>query len=265
MAKLLLGLLQVSNDIVLEFQKKDHWREPVSVFLTVFLRSDIFSVIQPRAPEQDKLPIQRIVWGDSEVLKRVIDFRLEHGNARGMTAQETWTQLFPREVVGKVPWEFVVDSVLPRPRDVVYLMRQAIDGAINRGHTAVMVEDMLEARDRYSEYVFRSVIAEDDPQRGKLEAVLVEFAGSPKVITRGEVERRLDAAGVSSVDFDFYVDLLCDINFFAIGLANGNFEYARDEADRETKRKMAERIARQGGNEEVYEVASAFWHVLQIE
>ena len=265
LAKLLLGLLQVSSDIVLEFQKRDYWREPVSVFITVFLRSDIFSVIQPRAPEQDKLPIQRITWGDSQFLKRVIDFRLEHGNARGMGADETWQKLFPQEVVGKEPWEFVVDSVLPRPRDVVYLMRQAIDGAINRGHGAVLAEDLLDARDRYSEYVYRSVLAEDDPQRGKLEAVLIEFAGSPKIIQLHEIHKRLAVAGVSTDDFDFYIDLLCDINFLAIGLANGTFEYAKDEADRETKRRVAGRIAAQASEDESYEVSSAFWHVLQIE
>ena len=265
LAQLLWGLMQVATDIVPEFGKQDHWRNAVNVYMTIFLRSDIFSVIQPKAPEQDKLPIQRIVWDDEEVLKRLIDARFEFGSPTKDTADQTWRHLFPLEVVGLTPWRFVINSVLPRPRDVVYLMREAVDGAINRGHSTVTPQDLLDARAKYSEYAFRSVIAEDDPRRGRLEDVLYEFAGSPRVVDREELERRFSLAGVLPEDFEFYLDLLCDVNFLAIGDDLGRFHYSRDEADREMKRGMAKRIARQRGTMEAFEVSSAFWQVLQIE
>ena len=264
LSELLWGLLQVSDDIVSQFRVNDHWRTAANVHMTVFLRSDIFAFIQPRAPEQDKLPIQRIIWDDSHVLKRLIDQRFEFGGTKSTNPQEVWAQLFPEDIVGYSPWEFVVHTVLPRHRDIVYLLREAIDGAINRGNGAVTTLDLLDAREKYSEYAFRSILAEDDPRKGNLEAILYEFAGCPKYIGRSEIESRFNAAGVDLGHYDFYVDLLCDVNFLAIASTDG-YQYAKHEADREIKRKIAEQVARNANSEESYQVSSAFWQVLQIE
>lgn len=264
LAPLLWGLLRVTDDIVSDFRIQDHWRQQVSVHLTIFLRSDIFAAIQPHANEQDKLPIQRIIWNDGEVLKRLIDLRLEFGAPNGSRAADVWSLLFPPEVAGLPTWDFVLNNVLYRPRDVVYLMRQAIDSAISRGHTVVTQQDFLDARATYSDHVFKSILAEDDPQRGKLESIVYEFAGCSKVVTRSEIEKRFNAAGVSPSDFEFYIDLLCDVNFFGIQ-HNEDYVYASHESDREVKRRIAIQIAKSKESEESYGVSSAFWHVLQTK
>ena len=264
LSELLWGLLQVLDDVVSQFRISDHWRTAANLHLTVFLRSDIFAFIQPTAPEQDKLPIQRIVWDDPEVLKRLIDQRLEFGSPKTGSAGAIWERLFPSEVVGIPTWQFVIDTVLPRPRDIVYLMREAIDGAINRGHPTVTEQDFLDAREKYSEYAFRSIQAEDDPRKGMLDSIMYEFAGCPMYITRSEIESRFGVAGVSPEDYDFYIDLLCDVNFLAIA-SNNEYQYAKHEADREIKRRIAFQIAKNNNLEESYQVSSAFWQVLQIE
>ena len=264
LSQLLWGLLQVADDIVTEFQKEDHWRRSVGVNLTIFLRSDIFAFIQPTAAEQDKLPIQRIIWEHPNVLKNLIDARLVYGNSNPDSAATTWARLFPAEVVGLPTWDFVTSTILPRPRDIVYLIREAIDGAINKGHEEVTAQDMLDARERYSEYVFRSILAEDDPRKHKLEPILFEFAGSPKVLDRQTITQGFTNAGVDVQDHDFYIDLLCDVNFLAIA-TNDGFQYSRHEADRQTKRRVAMQIAHNNGTDEKYQVSSAFWQVLQIE
>ena len=264
LSELLWGLLQASDDIVSEFRIDDHWRTAANLNLTIFLRSDIFAFIQPTAPEQDKLPIQRIIWDDPEVLKRLIDLRLEFGGTGSDDSTVIWDRLFPSEVVGISTWDFVISTVLPRPRDIVYLMREAIDGAINRGHRTVKPQDFLEARDKYSEYAFRSILAEDDPRKGLLEPIMYEFAGCPRIVTRSEIEHRFGIAGVEIYDYDFYVDLLCDVNFLAIA-SNDGYQHAKHEADREIKRRIALQMAKSNNLEESYQVSSAFWQVLQIE
>ena len=263
-SELLWGLLQVLGDIATEFRIDDHWRSAANVNLTLFLRSDIFAFIQPTAPEQDKLPIQRIIWDDPDVLKRLIDQRLEFGGP-GLDAPDAiWDRLFPSEVVGIPAWQFVINTVLPRPRDVIYLMREAIDGAVNRGHSIVTEQDFLDAREKYSEFAFRSIQAEDDPRKGMLQSILYEFAGCAKYITHSEIESRFRAARVNPEDYDFYIDLLCDVNFLAIASNNG-YQYAKQEADREVKRRIAAQVAKNKNAEESYQVSSAFWQVLQIE
>ena len=264
LAYLLWGLLEVSGDIVSAFQIENYRRRAVNVSLTVFLRSDIFALIQPTALEQDKLPIQRIIWDDQEVLKRLVELRLQFGVSNAEVGSVIWQKYFPSQVVNIAAWDFVIGTVLPRPRDVIYLVGEAIATAINRGHTAVTQQDLLDARDKYSEYAFRSVVAEDDPRKGRLEAILYEFAGCPKIISRSEIERRFSAVAVAVSDFDFYVDLLCDVNFLAIESKEG-YQYARDEADREVKRRIAKQKAKQKESVESYEVSAAFWQVLGIE
>ena len=97
LSELLWGLLLVSNDIVADFLKQDHWRTAVEVNLTVFLRSDIFAYIQPTAAEQDKLPIQRIIWDDPQMLRQIIDQRLLNDAPIGQDAPKIWSQIFPPE------------------------------------------------------------------------------------------------------------------------------------------------------------------------
>ena len=264
LSELLWGLLQVSDDITAEFGKQDSWRASVNVNLTVFLRSDIFSFIQPTASEQDKLPILRIVWDDPSMLKRLINLRLEFGSGALADASTIWDRLFPVEVAGKPTWNFALDTVLPRPRDIVYLMRDAIDRAINRGHDSVTDQDFLDARNKYSEYVLRSILAEDDPRKGRLEAVLYEFAGCNRIVTRTKIEDVFALAQVDPGDHDFYIDLLCDVNFLAIQSGSG-YRYATDEADRSIARRVAMQVASNRNQEESYQVSSAFWSVLEIE
>ncbi len=265
LSELLLGLLRVAGDVSDDFQHQDHWRKRVNVSVTVFLRSDIFAFIQPLAAEQDKLPIQRMVWDDPKLLLRVLSQRIEYAAPVGYDAETVLSQFFPKEVVGVPTSEFITRTVLPRPRDVIYLVQQAIDGAVNRGHPVVTVEDFLDARKNYSEFVFKSILAEDDPSKGKLEAVLYEFAGAPKVLKFSDVHVRIARAGVEDSELEFYVDLLCDLNFFGIQTAQG-FRYASDEGDRQMMRQVAKRLAvDRAWGEESYEVNAAFHQVLQIE
>ena len=100
LSELIWGLLQVAEDIAPEFQHEDYWRKPVDASVTVFLRSDIFAFIQPLAAEQDKLPIQRIVWDEPALLMRLLNLRLEHSIPKNYSADDVWSTLFPREVVG---------------------------------------------------------------------------------------------------------------------------------------------------------------------
>ena len=263
LSQLLWGLLQVGDDIVSEFEKEDSRRSPVNLTLTIFLRSDIFAVIRPSAAEQDKLPIQHMTWSDPGMLRRLVDLRLAHPFARNHKIADIWQKLFPSEIEGKSPWRFIRTTALPRPRDVVFLLGEAIECAINAGRRKIADTDFLEARDRYSEYALRSILAEDDPYRGRLSAVIFAFSGTSATLNRAELDKRLSAAGVPAEDFEFYIDLLCDISFLCIGTVNG-FRLSTDESDRELKRRVAMQIARNNGASESYRVSSAFWPALQM-
>ena len=264
LSELIGGLLGAVQDIPREFGRSGHGLQPINTRVTVLLRSDIFSFVQPLINEQDKLPIERIVWDVRDLLLQVLDLRLLRNAPTNCTAHDVWEQLFPAEVVGVSPIDFVFRSTLPRPRDVIYMVREAVNNAINRRHAVVSPQDLLDARDRYSEFVFRSILAEDDPRRGRLETVLYEFAGLGKTVTMPEIRQRMLRVDVDGIDAEWYVDLLCDVGFFGISTRNG-FRYSRDESERSMLREIAGRLAAQAGEVERFEINPAFYHVLQIE
>jgi len=262
---LLMGLLRVATDISNEFRRQDYWQRRVNMSLVIFLRSDIFAHIQPLATEQDKLPLHRIVWNDDESLLRVLDQRLARALPTDVDLSDLWRELLPQEVVGLPTREFITLNTLPRPRDVIFLVKQAIAAAVNRGHKAVTPDDFLDARRSYSEFAFRSLLAEDDPNRGKLEAVLYEFAGAPKIMPQNEVQARIARAGVEEPHIDFYLDLLCDVNFLGIQTEHG-YRFPAHEGERQLLRAVATTIAanRESG-EHSYQINAAFYQVLDID
>ncbi len=264
LSALLSGLLRVGNNIIDDFQSSYHRRDPVDVSIIIFLRSDIYAHVQPLTVEQDKLPLSRIVWDDNELLIKVIDERLEHA-AKHFPADTIWQRLFPQEVVGMPTQDWIIYHSLPRPRDIIYFVKAAIAVAVNRGHLVVNQDDLLDAREKYSRYVFASVLAEDSPQKRKLEAVLYEFAGAPKTMAASDVTSRIKEAGVDESDIGFYIDLLCDINFIGIQTRAG-FKFSSDENERRMLREVSEKLAAQSGQgEEAYEINPAFYQALQIE
>jgi hypothetical protein len=265
LAELFLGLLRVSIDITDDLRRADFWRKDVNASVIVFLRSDIFFHLQRLHPEQDKLPVERVTWRDSELVLRLVDERLRSSLGRKWPAEEIWGGLFANAVAGLPPREFIGRWSVTRPRDVIFFTREAIAIAVNRGHKVVGEEDLFEARRRYSEFAFRAVLAEDDPRKQLLEKVLYEFAGAPTVITVVDVERRLDEAGVADDDHEFYIDLLCDLNFLGIYTRDG-YRFAMDEGERKMLREVARRILRTTGRSksETFEINRAFHDVLQI-
>ena len=264
LSELIRGLLNVVQDIPRDLGRSGHGLQPVNAQVTVLLRSDIFAFVQPLVNEQDKLPIERITWSDHKLLLRVLNRRLFQNAPNEFKEEEMAQQFFPEEVVGVSPIDFIFRTTLPRPRDVIYLAKAAINYAIDRQHESVLADDLLAAREQYSEFAFRSVLAEDNPNRQRLEAILYEFAGAKRTATMPEIEQRMLLAGVEYIDYDEYIDLLCDIGFLGISTNNG-FRYSRDEGERVMLREVADRLAANAGAIEVFEINPAFYQVLQIE
>ncbi len=266
LANLLLALMRVARDIGQDFRQAKYWKKPINTNIVVFIRSDIYQYVHRLAPEPDKLPIHLLYWDDRDLLLRVIDERLQSATFGRLSADEIWRTMFTDSVNGMHPRDFATAYTLPRPRHLIYLVRDAITKAVSRQHRVVTEVDLFDARRSYSEYAFWAILSEDDRQRGKLESILYEFAGASPILLRTQVESIIRAAGVDDDGVAFYVNLLCDLNFLGIESADG-FRYARHEAERRLLREVAARAAaRTQGPElqERYEVNRAFDDVLGI-
>ena len=264
LSELIGGLLGVAHQIPNDFRRSSSRIKPVTTRIAILLRSDIFAHIQHLIPEQDKLPIVRVTWNDHGLLLRVLEERMLYRAPNTQNAKDIWEKLFPGEVVGVTSQQFILRTVLSRPRDLIHLMKSAVNIAINRGRMKVSQDDFLAAREQYSEYAFNSILKEDDPEKGKLEAVLYEFAGAGAELTRSEIEGRFTLAGVREGEVEFYLNLLCDINFLGIQ-TNSGFRFPENEENRRNLRNIAKVLAAANGVDEKFAINPAFFQVLQIE
>ncbi len=264
LAQLLFGLLGVAGRIREEFQHGSRRSPGANVTLGVFLRSDIFSVVQDVAREPDKLAYERITWDDPQLLMRVVDNRLAYSLGETVTAEAIWDKYFEDDVRGKAARSYIGSYVIPRPRDAIYFVRESIARAVNRGHTTVRAEDIIAAERDYSQYAFDALLIEDDPRRGKLEEVLYGFAGVHRVLSRDDVENIIATAGVKRDDQQMYHNLLIDINFLGIRNEEGAVEFPTDESRRKVAQRVAKQIAGRSGRIEEYEVNRVFCPVLHI-
>ena len=264
LAELIAGLLGVVQSILNDFRRSSSRVKAVDTKVTVLLRSDIFAFIQHLIPEQDKLPIVRINWNDPDLLLRVLEERMLFGAPRTRIIDDVWSGMFPNDVVGVTTEEFILRTALPRPRDIIHLVKSAVSSAINRGHNKVLADDLLSAREQYSQYAFDSILKEDDPTKGKLESILYQFAGPDKVIDRRQIEDIFLSSEVSECDFDFYLDPLCDISFLGIETRQA-YQYSINEEDRRSLRNVARVVAHRENRYERFEINPAFYQVLQID
>jgi hypothetical protein len=264
LAEIIAGLFSVVQEIPRDLRRSGRGLTPVEANIAIMLRSDIFAQIRPHLSEPDKLPIERVSWEDSEMLLKIVNQRLVRRAPRETEPNEFWEALFPEEVDGVPVRDYVIGCTLPRPRDVIFFLRSAVSKATNRGHSTVLEHDLRDARSEYSHYAFEAVQAEDDPTRGRLQAILYEFAvAGETVVPFATIQERLNLAGVAQQDADAYINLLCDIGFLGVSSSDG-YKYPADEMERTHLRRLASLSAQRTNTDEVFEINPVFHPELQI-
>lgn len=263
LSQMISGLLGVSSRVSEELYSNSKSKDVARFTLSIFLRSDIFAVIKDLEREPDKISHERITWEDLELLMRVIDSRLSYSMG-GESPDNIWKGFFVQEIDGIPIRVYIGRAVIPRPRDVIYFVRQAISEAVNRGHSTITSEDIISASVVYSQYAFDALLVEDDPRLGKLETLLYEFAGSPSTLDQSGLDDYLDRADIFEDHRLLYMNLLFDTNFLGIYNANGTFEFPVDESRRHTAQRVARQIAIRAGSKESFQINPVFWPVLQV-
>ncbi len=96
---------------------------------------------------------------------------------------------------------------------------------------------------------------------------MLKFSRTEPDLAYSEVIGRIATAGVKPEDQEFYVNLLCDLNFLGIETKDG-FVFP----DHEQERRMLREVAREGASQrngadqdDRYLINSAFYDVLQIQ
>lgn len=244
LSKLLLGLLGVSFRTIKDYQKSDQRRRPVNLYLTIFLRSDIFSRILKYAREKDKIPYSLIIWDDRDLLIRVLEERFMASSDKLDNSEEIWSRLFCPSINGRPIRSYMIEVILPRPRDLIYFAKAALARAINRGHTKVEEEDILSAEKVYSQYALDSLAVENGFQIGNLETLLYEFVGSTPVIGTEEIIYAMKNCGMSEDSLEEVIEVLFEFSFLGVEVEEDRFEFLYNEQHKPKLKAMARKRAK---------------------
>lgn len=263
LSELLFGLLNVIHKITDEFQKNSYKHVRVNLSLIVFLRSDIFSRIMSYASERDKIPFRYLSWSEPNLLFRVIENRIEYSSSGVSSPEALWEKYFCEKVDGVPLRNFVVNLILSRPRDIVFLFKAALQEAVNKGHSIVEEEDFKSAEYSYSEYALQSLLPENGGRIKDFETILYEFAGVKSILTQEELEECL--VGFDDANVDDIIKILCEMTFLGQEIKEGHFEHYSEKRTTQITDKLAQRLAKRNYSSKRYKIHNAFHSYLEIK
>jgi hypothetical protein len=243
LSDLLFGLLSVSRRVAEEFGRNASGLARVNLFFALFLRSDIYAAMLEFAKERDKLPARLITWNDSELLKRIIEERFVKSGADVASPSDVWERYFAPTVGGIPTWEYITLRILPRPRDLIFLVKSALQFAVNRGHTKVEENDIRGGEVEYSRFALNSLIVEAIVKIPKVQNLLMYFVQSSELVTEHDVDSRALRAGMQETDKQMVIDWLVRLTFLGFETAPSRFEFLHDEQDLRKLEAMARKTA----------------------
>jgi len=243
-SELLFGLLGVSGRIATDFERDATFRGKFAFSLILFLRSDIYAAIIRFAHERDKVPVRRMSWDDSSMLLRVLEERFMKSDLKLQTPEEIWQRFFTATVKNRTTRQYLKETVLPRPRDLLYLVKYALQFAINRSHGRIEEEDLLSAELEYSRFALNSLLAENAGQIQRFETLLAQFSLSTEIVSELDLLACIERAGVTEKPSDV-IDFLCELAFLGMEVEHDRFEYLYDEENTAKLNAMASRGAEQ--------------------
>jgi hypothetical protein len=265
LTQFLLGLLTAAERVGEELRYGERNRHSTKYSSAIFLRSDIFTRITEAADEPDKISHTRLTWNDSELLLRVIEERYVASHGPRSDPAEMWHKYFCSDVKGVPTRDYLVSRILPRPRDIVYIVKAAVSFAVNRKHDRVEQKDILDGEMQYSQYAWDSILVENSSSIPELDKVLLEFVGEPIVMLESIVRRHISSGGIDAERVDDVVVQLVSLTFLGLEVGRGKFAYADERKELQKNMVLASRYAASQGNIRRYEVNAPFRSYLELD
>ena len=259
LSEILWGLLDIARQLPKQLQRQAN----IQLSLAIFLRSDIFYRIRRVAHEPDKMPYSLLKWDSSELCS-IIEKRFLSTFETASGPEVLWNQYFCPTVKEISTRDYIMETILRRPRDIIFFVNAAVTTAINGRHPRIEEEDILAAEKEYSQYAFESVNVENTLPDINLEDVLYEFAGMSAVLTRSEVLDTLQEAGISDEEkIEQMIGVLHDLTFLGMEVEEDTFVFSDAPEESRKNKTRARRFARKKGQEERFQIHRAFQAFLE--
>jgi hypothetical protein len=134
--------------------------------------------------------------------------------------------------------------------------------AVNRNHTIVTEQDILDSEKQYSQFAFDSILVETSASTERMEDILYEFVGSSSVLAQMDLESRLSKIGTS--DVQGVIELLCSISFLGLETRKDRFRFVEELQEYRKALTLAQQFARHRGRILRYRIHPAFSAFLEL-
>jgi hypothetical protein len=265
LSSLLLGLLTTIGRVANEFHKTSALKDSASFSLAVFLRHDIYQHLLRVAREPDKIKAAIISWADKDFLFRIIDERFISSTGSGSKPEELWKSYFCQSLNGIPTRDYIYNRILPRPRDLLFLVNVAINNAINAGHHQVLETDIRSAEHTYSRFAFEAALVANGITSDKLEELLFEFAGESAFLTEEDVADALSRVGVATNIRKDVITHLLSLEFIGHETGEDRFSFGLEGSDAKLVNVLARKVAEAKGGMRRYRVHPAFCPYLELD
>ena len=206
--------------------QKEMQRRKVDFHAVVFLRNDVFEKLIEGMPDRGKESSISLDNSDSEILKEIIKQRAISSLGETISAFSSfWASLFDQHVGGEDSFRYLLRHTFHRPRDVLTLVRKAVDTAVNRGHERVEENDLRDAVASQSNDVLRDLIYEVRDTNGSTAELLDKFIGVGLELSVEQLAALLAGSPEEQVRVPELVDLFLWYSFLGLRLADGTEMY----------------------------------------
>ncbi len=178
--------------------------------------------------------------------------------------EEVWDRYFPPSVRNLPTRDYLASATLPRPRDLIFLVKTALEFAVNRGRGRITEADILSAQMQYSYFALNSVLAEATPRIPEIDDLLLEFAGRHEIVNGDEIKVAMRRADISETRLAEVVDILTEITFIGPEILPDRFEFINDEDSLMKTRVMARKLSEESGHPTRYRINPVFHEFLEI-
>lgn len=204
-----------------------------NVSVLIFMRRNIFEyILENVAREPDKLKAEAIelVWSDKEVLLRVLEERFKIASSNwGLEIDDPWTTFFRWENKDVSIKDWLYNSVLPRPRDLINFIQKAIELAISHNHAEIQEGDLENASISYSGFALEQIIAEYKVESPWISDFLNSFIGEFHTFKFDELVKKIKSHTDEVLNRDVIINriiTLVSINFMGVKLNGSPIIYA---------------------------------------
>lgn len=204
-----------------------------NVSVLIYIRRNIYEyILNNVAREPDKLNAETIEleWNDKDVLLRVLEDRFVIASSYwDRTVEDVWSTFFKWNNKNISLKEWLYNSILPRPRDLIRFIQKAIEIAISLEHSEIQEEDLEKALISYSGFALEQIIAEYKAEEPWIVNFLNSFIGENSVFSFNRLADKIRSNSSKPLDSQQIVDriiTLISINFIGVRLNETPVIYA---------------------------------------